>query len=72
MANDKKPWPVLVGQYMGLGVLLPAATFVGYALGYLLDKAFGTHWIYIPGLLIGIAAGLLQVVRHVLQDTRDE
>jgi F0F1-type ATP synthase assembly protein I len=69
---DKKKWSVLVGEYTSLAFMLPIATFLGYTFGYLLDKYFGTHWIYIPGLLIGIAAGLLQVIRHVLADTRDE
>jgi len=68
----KKSWGVLVGEYTSLAFMLPLATFLGYAFGYLLDKAFGTHWIYIPGLLFGIAAGLLQVIRHFLRDTRDE
>jgi len=63
---------VLVGEYTSLAVLLPAATFVGYALGYLLDKAFHTHWIYIPGLLFGIAAGLTQLIRQLMRDTRDD
>ena len=52
--------------------MLPLATFVGYALGYLADKALGTNWIYIPGLLFGIAAGFVQLIRHFLRDTRDE
>ena len=68
----KKSWGVLVGEYTSLAFMLPLATFLGYAFGYLLDKAFGTHWIYIPGLLFGITAGLLQVIRHFLRDTRDE
>jgi F0F1-type ATP synthase assembly protein I len=69
---DKKRWSVLVGEYTSLAFMLPTAIFVGYALGYLLDKKFGTHWIYIPGLLFGIAAGLVQLIRHVLRDSRDE
>jgi ATP synthase protein I len=68
----KKPWPVLVGEYTSLAFMLPIATFVGYAIGYLLDKAFGTHWIYIAGLLFGIAAGFVQLVRQLMRDTKDE
>ena len=69
---EKKKWGVLVGEYTSLAFMLPTATFVGYTLGYLLDKAFATHWIYIPGLLVGIAAGFVQLIRHFLRDTRDE
>lgn len=68
----KKPWGVLVGEYTSLAFMLPIATVVGYALGYLLDRAFGTHWIYIPGLLFGIAAGFVQLIRQLMRDTRDE
>lgn len=67
----KKPWPVLVGEYTSLAFMLPVATLIGYALGYLLDKAFHTHWIYIPGLFLGIAAGFVQLIRQLMQDTRD-
>jgi ATP synthase protein I len=68
----KKPWPVLVGEYTSLAFMLPIATFVGYAIGYALDKAFGKHWIYIPGLLFGIAAGFVQLVRQLMRDSQDE
>ena len=43
----KKNFMATVGQYMSLAFLLPAATFVGYLIGYLLDKLFGTHFLYI-------------------------
>lgn len=62
---------MLVGEYTSLAFLLPAATFVGYLVGYLLDKAFHTHWIYIPGLIFGIIAGFVQLIRQLMQDTRD-
>jgi hypothetical protein len=68
----KKSWPALVGEYTSLAFMLPLATFVGYGLGYLLDKTFHTTWIYIVGLLFGIAAGFVQLVRHLMQDTKDD
>lgn len=63
---------VQVGQYTSLAVMLPAATFVGYLIGYLLDRAFGTNFLYIPFLLLGIAAGFVQLIRQVQRDTRDD
>jgi F0F1-type ATP synthase assembly protein I len=72
MPPPKKSWPVLVGEYTSLAFMLPLATLVGYGLGYLLDKAFHTNWIYIAGLLFGIAAGFVQLVRHLIQDTKDD
>ena len=47
---------VMVGEYTSLAFLLPAASLVGYAIGYLLDRAFHTHFLYIPFLILGIAA----------------
>ncbi len=61
-----------VGEYTSLAFLLPAATCVGYAAGYLLDRAFHTHFLYIPFLILGAAAGLVQLVRQVLRDTRND
>jgi F0F1-type ATP synthase assembly protein I len=72
MPTEKKPFSVLVGEYTSLAFMLPAATFVGYAIGYGIDKALGTHWIYIPGLLLGIAAGLVQLIRQVSRDTKND
>jgi len=68
----KKPFPALVGEYTSLAFLLPAATFVGYTIGYLLDKAFGTHFLYILFLILGIAAGLVQLIRQFLRDTSND
>jgi len=65
---SKRPWPAVVGEYTSLAFMLPLATFIGYVIGYLLDKAFHTHWIYIPGLLFGIAAGFVELVRQLMRD----
>lgn len=67
----RKPFTVMVGEYTSLAFLLPTATFVGYAIGYLLDKLFGTHFLYIPFLILGIASGFVQLVRQLMRDTRD-
>jgi F0F1-type ATP synthase assembly protein I len=67
----KKNFMVTVGEYTSLAFLLPAATFIGYLIGYLLDKAFHTHFLYIPFLILGIAGGFVQLVRQLLRDTRD-
>jgi F0F1-type ATP synthase assembly protein I len=68
----KKPWPVLVGEYTTLAFLLPVSALIGYVLGYLLDREFETTWLYIPGLIVGIVAGFVQLIRQLMQDTRDD
>ena len=67
--NDKTFWKQ-VGEYTSLGVMLPVATFVGYAIGWALDRALGTTFLWLIFLLFGIAAGLVQIVRYVNRDIR--
>ena len=61
-----------VGEYTSLAFLLPASTFVGYAIGYLLDRALGTHFLYLICLLLGIASGFVQLIRRLLRDTKQD
>jgi F0F1-type ATP synthase assembly protein I len=68
---QKKNFMVMVGEYTSLAFMLPAATLIGYAIGYLLDKAFHTHFLYIVFLILGIAAGFVQLVRQLMRDTRN-
>ena len=72
-APKKQSWQAQAGAWMELAFVLPASTFVGYAIGYLLDKAFGTHWLYMVFLLIGIAGGFQQLLRGINRlNKRDE
>jgi F0F1-type ATP synthase assembly protein I len=68
----KKSWMTTAGEYTSLAFLLPVSTFVGYVIGYLLDKAFGTHFLYLVFLVLGTISGFVQLIRQVLRDTRDD
>ena len=69
----KKSWPVLVGEYTSLAFLLPVSTFVGYAIGWVLDeKVFHASWLRIAGLMLGIVSGFVQLIRQLMRDTRDD
>lgn len=57
-----------IGDYASLGIMLPAATVTGYFIGVLLDHLFHTTFLYIVFLLLGIAAGFLEVIRVVSKD----
>jgi F0F1-type ATP synthase assembly protein I len=49
-----------------LGLLLPSSIAVGLAMGYLLDRLFGTHpWLLIIFTLFGVASGLLSLIRSL-------
>ena len=65
----EKSWIVMIGEYSQLAFVLPVATVVGYGMGYLLDRALGTHFLYLVFLLIGIAAGFLEIIRKVTKDS---
>lgn len=73
MKKEPKNWMVVAGEYSALAFLLPCTIFVGWIIGYYLDKAFGTGRTFtIIFILLGIAGGLIQIVRKFQQDTRDE
>jgi F0F1-type ATP synthase assembly protein I len=62
--KDKSPW-VQVANYAQLGFIFPAATVVGWLIGAGLDKWLHTTWLYIVGLILGIVAGFVELIRTV-------
>ena len=58
----------LLGRYMGLAMALPVATFVGYAIGYGLDHWLGTGFFKLVFLLVGIAAGFVELWRGIKRE----
>jgi len=65
--EDKKNW-VKIADYAQLGIVFPAATFVGWLIGAALDRWLHTGWIYIVGLVLGIVAGFLELIRTVMKN----
>lgn len=47
---------------------MPVSTFVGYGIGYLLDRLFGTTFLKIPFLILGSVAGFVQLYRGLTRD----
>jgi F0F1-type ATP synthase assembly protein I len=41
---------------------------VGYTIGYFLDKWFGTQYLKVVFLLLGIAAGMIELIRELTKD----
>jgi F0F1-type ATP synthase assembly protein I len=62
----------MVGRYLSLAFMIPLATFIGYVIGYYLDKAFHTAFLKIVFLLIGIAAGFLELFRELSKDSKQQ
>jgi ATP synthase protein I len=67
--NKKNPW-VQVSRYSQLAFMLPAGTVAGWLLGSALDRWLHTSWISIVGLFLGIAAGLIELIRTAMRDTK--
>lgn len=62
--KDKNNW-AQVANYAQLGFIFPAATVVGWLIGAGLDHLLHTTWLYIPGLILGIVAGFVELIRMV-------
>jgi F0F1-type ATP synthase assembly protein I len=69
--ESKNPY-LMVSRYLGIAMLLPMSTAIGYAIGYLLDKQFGTRFMMPVFLILGIVAGFVQLIRELQKDTKSE
>ena len=65
---EKSVWAQM-GKYAQLGFLFPAATVVGWLLGTALDCWLHTHWLYLVGLILGIVAGFVELIRTVMKNS---
>jgi F0F1-type ATP synthase assembly protein I len=68
--NDKNtgkasPW-VQLARYSQLAFVFPAATVVGWLIGAALDRWLHTTWLYLAGLILGIVAGFVELIRAAL------
>ncbi len=48
-----------------IAFILPAAVFVGWIAGAALDKWLHQQWIYLAGLVLGVVAGFIEVLRLI-------
>jgi F0F1-type ATP synthase assembly protein I len=53
-----------------LALAVPAGCFVGLFFGYLLDRHFHTKWMVVLGMLLGAAAGFVQIFTTILRPPR--
>jgi ATP synthase protein I len=61
---------VTAARYSEIGFVIPAAVFLGYILGRLLDRHFHSHWIFIAGVIFGAIAGFVQMIRMAMAASR--
>lgn len=58
-------------KLMQIALLLPSAAFVGWLIGAWLDHKFHQSWIGLAGIVFGGIAGLVHVVRMVIEAGRN-
>jgi F0F1-type ATP synthase assembly protein I len=64
--EQKRNFWVLIARYSQLAFALPAATVAGWLIGAALDHWLHTKWLYLVGLILGIAAGFIELIRTVV------
>lgn len=67
---EKKSFWLTFARYSQLAFVLPAALVAGWLAGAALDHWLHTSWIYLAGLLLGIVAGFVELIRTVMRDTK--
>jgi len=62
--SEKSLW-VQLAKYSEIAFIFPAATVAGWLIGVGLDHWLHTTWLYLVGLILGIIAGFVQLIRLV-------
>jgi len=69
--GNRNQW-AQVARYSQLAFALPGATVVGWLLGAALDAWLKTTWINTVGLVLGIIAGFVELIRGALSLSREK
>jgi F0F1-type ATP synthase assembly protein I len=69
-SEQKRNFWLQFARYSQLAFVLPAATVVGWLIGAALDRWLHTGWLYLAGILLGIVAGFIELIRTALRDTQ--
>jgi F0F1-type ATP synthase assembly protein I len=74
--NNKEPqnenvWAQFA-KYSEIAFIFPAATVAGLLLGMALDHWLHTRWLYMAGLILGIVAGFIQLIRTGMSSGNDQ
>jgi len=69
-SDQKENFWVQAARYSQLALVFPAALVVGWLIGSALDRWLHTSWLYLAGILLGIAAGFIELIRAVSRDSK--
>lgn len=68
--EPKKKFYIQLAEYSQLAFILPACTVVGWLIGLAMDRWLHTTWLYLVGLLLGIAAGFVELIRTAMKSEK--
>jgi F0F1-type ATP synthase assembly protein I len=63
-SSERSLW-LQLARYSELAFIFPATTVAGWLIGLGLDHWLHTTWLYLVGLIFGIIAGFVQLIRLV-------
>lgn len=69
-SDRKNDFWVQVARYTELAMVFPAAVVVGWLIGAALDRWLHTSWLYLAGILLGVAAGFADLIRVAWRDSK--
>jgi ATP synthase protein I len=69
-SGKKENFWVQAARYSQLAMIFPAAVVVGWFLGSMLDRWLHTTWLYLAGILLGVAAGFVELIRVAMKDSK--
>jgi F0F1-type ATP synthase assembly protein I len=70
--RQKRSLILQLANYSQLAFIFPAATVVGWLIGAGLDHWLHTNWLYLVGLILGIIAGFVELIRLVTSSESKE
>ncbi len=70
--RQKRSLILQLANYSQLAFIFPAATVVGWLIGAALDHWLHTDWLYLVGLILGIVAGFVELIRLVTSSESEE
>jgi F0F1-type ATP synthase assembly protein I len=70
--RQKRSLILQLANYSQLAFIFPAATVVGWLIGAALDRWLHTSWFYLVGLILGIIAGFVELIRLVTSSESKE
>ena len=53
-------------KLMQIAFILPCSLVVGWAIGYGIDAWLHIHWAVVAGVILGIVAGMISVIRTAI------